>query len=100
MGHLDGQAAVVTGTAQGIGREIADLLEAEGAIVHRVDKDSVDLRGRPVVITEQASDDPPTGRHVPKSAGSHVRRKSGEILEGLPFSRVIEIDHLEGRFEE
>jgi 3-oxoacyl-[acyl-carrier protein] reductase len=44
MGHLDGQAAVVTGTAQGIGREIADLLESEGAIVHRVDKDSVDLR--------------------------------------------------------
>jgi 3-oxoacyl-[acyl-carrier protein] reductase len=44
MGHLDGQAAVVTGTAQGIGRGIADLLESEGAIVHRVDKDSVDLR--------------------------------------------------------
>ena len=44
MGHLDGQAAVVTGTAQGIGRAIADLLESEGAIVHRVDKDSVDLR--------------------------------------------------------
>jgi 3-oxoacyl-[acyl-carrier protein] reductase len=44
MGHLDGQAAVVTGTAQGIGREIADLLQSEGAIVHRVDKDSVDLR--------------------------------------------------------
>jgi 3-oxoacyl-[acyl-carrier protein] reductase len=44
MGHLDGQAGVVTGTAQGIGREIADLLESEGALVHRVDKDSVDLR--------------------------------------------------------
>ena len=44
MGHLDGQAAVVTGTAQGIGRAIADLLESEGAIVHRVDKDAVDLR--------------------------------------------------------
>lgn len=44
MGHLDGQAAVVTGTAQGIGRGIADLLESEGAIVHRADKDSVDLR--------------------------------------------------------
>ncbi|HEX4016725.1 MAG TPA: SDR family NAD(P)-dependent oxidoreductase [Frankiaceae bacterium] len=43
MGHLDGQAAVVTGTAQGIGRAIADLLESEGATVHRVDKDSVDL---------------------------------------------------------
>jgi 3-oxoacyl-[acyl-carrier protein] reductase len=44
MGHLDGQAAVVTGTAQGIGGGIADLLESEGAIVHRVDKDAVDLR--------------------------------------------------------
>jgi 3-oxoacyl-[acyl-carrier protein] reductase len=44
VGHLDGQAAVVTGTAQGIGRGIADLLESEGAIVHRVDKDAVDLR--------------------------------------------------------
>jgi 3-oxoacyl-[acyl-carrier protein] reductase len=40
MGHLDGQAAVVTGTAQGIGSAIADLLESEGATVHRVDKDS------------------------------------------------------------
>ena len=44
MGHLDGQAAVVTGTAQGIGRGIADLLESEGALVHRVDRDAVDLR--------------------------------------------------------
>src|ERR1700727_2189259 len=44
MGHLDGQAAVVTGTAQGIGSAIADLLETEGATVHRVDKDDVDLR--------------------------------------------------------
>jgi 3-oxoacyl-[acyl-carrier protein] reductase len=44
MGLLDGQAAVVTGTAQGIGRAIADLLESEGAVVHRVDKDTVDLR--------------------------------------------------------
>lgn len=39
MGQLDGQAAVVTGTAQGIGRAIADLLAAEGARVHRVDRD-------------------------------------------------------------
>jgi 3-oxoacyl-[acyl-carrier protein] reductase len=44
MGQLDGQTAVVTGTAQGIGRAIADLLESEGARVHRVDKDNVDLR--------------------------------------------------------
>src|ERR1700739_2039715 len=44
MGQLDGQTAVVTGTAQGIGRAIADLLESEGARVHRIDKDNVDLR--------------------------------------------------------
>jgi 3-oxoacyl-[acyl-carrier protein] reductase len=44
MAQLDGQTAVVTGTAQGIGRGIADLLESEGATVHRVDKDQVDLR--------------------------------------------------------
>jgi serine/threonine-protein kinase len=46
---------------------------------------------RAVVITDQNSDDPPTGRQPPKSEGSHVRRKSGEILEGLPFARVIEM---------
>jgi len=45
MALLDGQAAVVTGTAQGIGRAIADLLESEGATVHRVDKDGADIHG-------------------------------------------------------
>ena len=33
------QVAVVTGTAQGIGAAIADALEAQGATVHRVDRD-------------------------------------------------------------
>lgn len=43
MAELDGMTAVVTGTAQGIGRSIADRLEKAGATVHRVDKDTVDL---------------------------------------------------------
>ena len=43
MAELDGMVAVVTGTAQGIGRVIADRLSAAGATVHRVDKDN----GRP-----------------------------------------------------
>jgi 3-oxoacyl-[acyl-carrier protein] reductase len=43
MGALDARAAVVTGTAQGIGRAIADLLESQGASVHRVDRADVDL---------------------------------------------------------
>jgi 3-oxoacyl-[acyl-carrier protein] reductase len=40
---LAGMVAVVTGTAHGIGAEIADALGGEGAKVHRVDKDTVDL---------------------------------------------------------
>jgi 3-oxoacyl-[acyl-carrier protein] reductase len=43
MAELDGMVAVVTGTAQGIGREIADRIKASGATVHEVDKDTVDL---------------------------------------------------------
>jgi 3-oxoacyl-[acyl-carrier protein] reductase len=44
MTELDGMVAVVTGTAQGIGRSIADRLMAAGASVHAVDRDTVDLR--------------------------------------------------------
>jgi 3-oxoacyl-[acyl-carrier protein] reductase len=40
---LAARTAVVTGTANGIGAEIADALGSEGAKVHRVDKDTVDL---------------------------------------------------------
>ncbi|WP_197537349.1 SDR family NAD(P)-dependent oxidoreductase [Modestobacter italicus] len=43
MGQLDGMTAVVTGTAQGIGQEIARTLHDAGATVHEVDKDTVDL---------------------------------------------------------
>ena len=41
--ELEGRVAVVTGTAQGIGRAIADRLAVGGAHVHRVDRDTVDL---------------------------------------------------------
>ncbi|WP_198668751.1 SDR family NAD(P)-dependent oxidoreductase [Homoserinimonas sp. OAct 916] len=43
MAELDGMVAVVSGTAQGIGRAIAQSIRAAGAIVHEVDKDTVDL---------------------------------------------------------
>ncbi|HEV7213053.1 MAG TPA: SDR family oxidoreductase [Blastococcus sp.] len=43
MSELDGMVAVVTGTAQGIGRAIAEGITAAGGTVHGVDKDDVDL---------------------------------------------------------
>lgn len=47
MGPLDQRSAVVTGTAQGIGRAIADALVSAGAQVHRVDREQVDLSDAP-----------------------------------------------------
>lgn len=43
MAELEGKIAVVTGAAQGIGRAIARSIADAGAVVHEVDKDSVDL---------------------------------------------------------
>jgi NAD(P)-dependent dehydrogenase (short-subunit alcohol dehydrogenase family) len=40
---LEGDSALVTGAARGIGRGIADALEAEGARVFRADVDQADL---------------------------------------------------------
>ncbi len=40
---LAGKVAVVTGTAQGIGAAIAQTLRDEGADVHGIDKDTVDV---------------------------------------------------------
>ena len=41
--ELAGKTAVVTGTAHGIGAAIAEALRGDGADVHGVDKDTVDL---------------------------------------------------------
>ena len=49
---LAGRVAVVTGAAHGIGSAIAAALAAEGAKVHRVDKETVDLDGSPVTAAD------------------------------------------------
>jgi len=43
---LGGKTALVTGTAHGIGSAIAAALEHSGAVVHGVDKDTVDVTDR------------------------------------------------------
>lgn len=51
MPDLSGRTALVTGTAHGIGSAIAAALEQNGATVHGVDKDTVDVTDATQVAT-------------------------------------------------
>jgi serine/threonine-protein kinase len=46
---------------------------------------------RSVVISDQILEEPPTSKIPPRSGGSQVRRASGEVIENVPFARLIEM---------
>ena len=56
MSELDGRVAVVTGTAQGIGRAIAGTLRAAGATVHEVDRAGTSTNAVDLSVTAEVEE--------------------------------------------
>jgi 3-oxoacyl-[acyl-carrier protein] reductase len=75
---LAGKVAIVTGTAQGIGRAIAEGLTADGATVHGIDKDTVDITDSKAVNAFVASIG---GTDILVNSAGGVRGQVGRPIE-------------------
>jgi 3-oxoacyl-[acyl-carrier protein] reductase/pyridoxal 4-dehydrogenase len=92
MGKLDDRVAIVTGAAQGIGRAVADRLEAEGATVVGADVQS----GASMQVDVSVEDD--VRRMVEDTVSAHGRLDVlVNVAAIVPFTPWDEIDFVEWR---
>ena len=81
---LAGRVAVVTGAAHGIGAAIADALAADGAKVHRVDKQPTALDGSALTAADLA--DPFAVNDVFTAVGPvDILVNTADIANGVSF---------------
>jgi len=80
--------AIVTGTAQGIGKAIAEMLTDEGATVHGIDKDTVDVTDSKAVNAFVASIG---GADILVNSAGGVRGQVGRSLEEITDEQWREV---------